>query len=78
MGCAAPCLRTADGQTCAQAPELANGRARAPAPPAGSPAPPAAKRKREEVLAWDARLLAGADGAELCFEEVRGASLSPP
>jgi len=69
----APCLRKVDGQIRAQAPELAEERARAPAPPAGSPAPPAAKRKREEVLAWDARLLAGADSAELCFEEVCGA-----
>jgi hypothetical protein len=69
----APCLRMADKPTRAQAPKVADSRARALAPPAGSPAPPAAKRKREEVLAWDARLLAGADGAELCFEEVRGA-----
>ncbi|KAK9822716.1 hypothetical protein WJX81_007865 [Elliptochloris bilobata] len=39
--------------------------------PAASPAAPAAKRKKEEVFAWDMRLLSAAGGEELSFEEAR-------
>ena len=42
----------------------------ASAAPAVSPKAPVAKRKKEEVHAWDSSLLAGAAGEELSFEEV--------
>lgn len=55
---------------CEQALEAVAERPGAPAELATVPAAPAAKRKKEEMFAWDAQLLSTAAGDELSFEEV--------
>ena len=64
------CVPTAVCALQASEPPPTSARPAASAAPAVSPKAPVAKRKKEEVYAWDASLLAGAAGEELCFEEV--------